>query len=59
MSENTLPVVPKAPEEKYDCCIICGVETPYSEDTTIELRRFYVEGAGQLCKSCYSSNTEE
>ena len=36
-----------------DVCIGCGVETPYSFDTSIEYRDHYVEGAGQLCKECW------
>ena len=38
-------------------CIICGVETLYDFDTNIEYRTHYVEGMGQLCKTCYDSGT--
>ena len=36
-----------------DKCIMCGVETPYDFETHIDMRLGYIEGAGQLCKSCY------
>ena len=35
-----------------DTCVICGRTTIYSRDTHIDYREYYVEGAGQLCKSC-------
>ena len=41
-----------------DKCIMCGVETPYDETTHIDMRIGYVEGAGQLCKSCYDGGTD-
>jgi len=31
----------------------CGAETEYSKETNINLRKWYVEGAGQLCEKCY------
>lgn len=34
---------------KFDKCLECGLESPYTEDTHIELRRGYIEGAGQFC----------
>lgn len=36
-----------------DKCIMCSKETAYDFETHIDLRIGYVEGAGQLCKSCY------
>lgn len=41
-----------------DKCVLCGVETPYEEDVHIDFRHGYIEGAGQLCRSCYSKGTE-
>lgn len=38
-------------------CVICGVETPYDFETHIDLREFYIEGAGQLCRKCYNNPT--
>lgn len=33
-------------------CVTCGAETPYLKNLPIDLRENYVEGAGQLCKTC-------
>ena len=41
-----------------DTCILCGVETPYDYETHIDMRIGYIEGAGQLCKSCYNKETD-
>jgi len=40
-------------KEKKDCCVSCGAETEYSKETHVNLRKYYVEGAGQLCEKCY------
>ena len=40
-------------KQVYDCCVCCGTETKYTVDTPIDQRFGYVEGAGQLCRSCY------
>lgn len=37
-----------------DLCVRCGKETEYDIYTPIELRRFFVEGSGQLCPECWS-----
>jgi hypothetical protein len=34
-------------------CINCGAETPYLKNLPIDLRENYIEGAGQLCKTCF------
>ena len=36
-------------DKKYDKCVICGAESPYTMDTHIDLRHGYIEGAGQGC----------
>lgn len=36
-----------------DLCVVCGEETPYTKDTHIAKREFYIEGAGQMCQKCY------
>jgi hypothetical protein len=41
-----------------DKCIICGVETPYDFETHIDMRLGYIEGAGQLCRSCFNGNKD-
>ena len=37
---------------KKERCIICHQETDVFEDTPIEFRNNYIDGAGQLCPEC-------
>lgn len=39
--------------KKKELCIRCGKETPYEVNTPITVRRYFVEGAGQLCEACF------
>ena len=39
--------------EEKDRCVACYAETPYTKDTPIDEREFYIEGSGQLCERCY------
>jgi hypothetical protein len=48
----------KAKANEYDHCVLCGKETVYKRSTHIDMRHGYIEGAGQLCASCYSRGTE-
>jgi hypothetical protein len=41
-----------------DKCIMCGEETQYDFDTSIDYRIGYIEGAGQLCGLCYNQGTD-
>ncbi len=34
-------------------CIRCGRETAYEVSTPATVRRYYVEGSGQLCEKCF------
>lgn len=34
-------------------CVNCGKDTPYDKTTNINLRQFYVEAVGQLCRDCF------
>lgn len=36
-----------------ELCIRCNKPTPYHQSTPIMLRRYYIEGSGQLCPLCY------
>ena len=36
-----------------ELCIRCGKPTPYHPNTPITLRRYFVEGSGQLCEKCF------
>lgn len=40
-----------------DKCILCDAETSYDESTHVDMRTGYIEGAGQLCISCYRQGT--
>ena len=42
-------------KEEYDACVRCGNLTEYLKETPIDLRKYYVEGAGQTCKDCHKS----
>jgi hypothetical protein len=44
-----------------ECCVVCGIETPYDYDTHIDLRIGYEEGLGQLCYKHWAnkSNNQE
>ncbi len=43
----------KQADSEVEHCVICGKPTEYREDTPIDKRECYVEGAGQLCRKCY------
>lgn len=34
-------------------CIRCNKPTPYDINYPITQRRYYIDGSGQLCQSCY------
>ena len=38
--------------QEWECCVVCGAETPFRRSTPVELRTDYVEGNGQLCCRC-------
>ena len=35
-------------------CVNCEVETNVPVNEHVDLRKFYVEGAGQLCEECWN-----
>lgn len=39
--------------ESRELCIRCGKPTLYPPNTPITLRRYFVEGSGQLCEKCF------
>lgn len=51
MSEELDKKIEKTEEE----CITCGNSTGVREDTHVDERLYYVEGAGQLCPNCYKT----
>ena len=38
---------------KKEKCVLCGKETAIEKNTHIDLRPYYVEGAGQCCEKCW------
>ena len=36
-----------------ELCIRCNKPTPYHPNTPITLRRYDIEGSGQLCEQCF------
>lgn len=36
-----------------ELCIRCVIPTPYHPNIPITIRRYYVEGSGQLCEKCF------
>ena len=41
--------------QENENCVSCGEQTPYPVSENINNRDFYIEGAGQLCKDCYTN----
>ena len=35
-----------------ELCVRCGKQTPYDQSTPVTVRRYFVEGTGQLCPDC-------
>jgi len=40
-------------------CVLCGAETDVPINQHVDLRKNYVEGAGQLCLGCYNKLYDE
>jgi hypothetical protein len=36
-------------------CVCCGNETNVRVDAHVDVRKYYIEGAGQLCIGCYTT----
>jgi hypothetical protein len=43
----------------YDKCVVCSGITAYTTDTDINHRVGYVEGAGQLCYTCFTKDSSD
>jgi|TARA_R110001606_G_scaffold168125_1_gene312498 hypothetical protein len=41
-------------DQDQERCVSCDDLTPYTKNTHITERYFYVEGGGQLCKECHT-----
>lgn len=40
-------------KEEYERCVCCNKLLDINKKTPINYRLYYIEGAGQLCHSCY------
>lgn len=40
--------------DEYEECVMCSKGTGVRVDEHIENRKYYIEGAGQLCEKCYA-----
>jgi len=40
-------------QDETDFCVSCGIDTGVHREIHIDYRCYYVEGAGQMCKTCY------
>lgn len=36
-----------------ELCVRCGKETEYDINTPVTVRRYFIEGSGQLCEECF------
>lgn len=53
-----LEITKKTTNMPNETCILCGKETTVDVNTHIDYRVGYIEGAGQLCISCYRKGTD-
>ena len=37
-----------------EVCVRCGQSTPYEINYPVYLRKWYVDGSGQLCEECWN-----
>ena len=49
----------KRNSDEIELCAACGKKTEYKRSVPIDQRLYYVEGAGQLCRTCYLTLTLE
>lgn len=38
---------------RQERCVLCGRLINVERDCPISMRKYYIAGAGQLCRSCY------
>ena len=46
--------MPQKSEKKQERCVLCGKMTEYTKDKPISERKGYIEGSGQLCRTCFA-----
>ena len=38
----------------FETCVSCGIITATPRREDISIRKYYIEGTGELCESCYN-----
>ena len=38
---------------KTDNCVFCNKDTQIASCTNVDMRNYYIDGAGQLCDECF------
>ena len=41
-------------EAMNELCVRCGKPTPYDISYPVDMRKWYIEGSGQLCPDCFN-----
>lgn len=42
-------------QEEYEECVLCHKKMHIRVSQPVCIRKFYIEGGGQLCKNCYQN----
>lgn len=45
--------------DEYEKCVLCGKTTDIRIKDHVDLRRYYVDGVGQLCDECGSKHGDK
>lgn len=54
MGNEAKRIVGTVPAKDWqESCVLCGRITDMERDWPVSMRKYYIEGAGQLCGSCY------
>ena len=40
-------------QSEYEYCAVCFKQLRVKKETSVQQRKYYVEGIGQLCQRCY------
>jgi hypothetical protein len=54
--EKQLSLFPE--KNPIELCVVCNAETSYRFNDHVDMRIGYIEGAGQLCRACWSKGTD-
>ena len=51
--KQTFINIAKEKQNETEKCVYCNSITPYKKSDNINIRKYYVKGAGQLCITCF------